>query len=319
MKKIYFLAASLFVLSTVNAQEKLSAVSLNTTNVDILKSTKAVLYEQEISGTSGIVSDVLSNGNFVTVADDFTLTESADVSKINISGFQNQNSLSTLCTGIMLYIYTDNGGQPSGIPGDSNAYVAKVDVSAPSSVYTINNPSAGSFVFTVDLAAANGSPVALQANTKYWLVFSPKVNITAYTAATRWNWYTGTVTDTEAKLVDPQNAFGAGATDWTDISLLTGDSSFDGLAFSIEGETTMGVGEVYNSVKDLTVAQNADQLFILAKAQKVQSSDVFSSDGKKVLTAKGDKINISALSKGVYFINVTTAEGKLLSTKFIKK
>lgn len=319
MKKIYFLAASLLAFSTINAQEKLSAVSSSVITAETSKNPSAILYEQAVAGTNGIVSDVLANGNFVMSADDFTLTEAADVSKINISGFQNQGNFTSLCTGVALYIYTDNAGKPSGIPGDSNAYVARVNVNAPSTVYSIANPSTGSYTFTVDLEAANGSPVALQADTKYWLVFAPKVNLTAYTGTTRWNWYVGTVTDTEAKLVDPQNAFGAGATNWTDISALTGDPVFDGLAFSIEGQTTMGVGEVYNSVKDVTVAQNADQLFIFTKGQKIKSSDIFTADGKKVLTASGEKVSISTLAKGVYFISVNTIDGKTLSTKFIKK
>ncbi|KFC24318.1 T9SS type A sorting domain-containing protein [Chryseobacterium sp. FH1] len=319
MKKIYFLAASLLALSTINAQERLSAVSSSISIAASEKNPAAILYAQPIVGTSGIVSDQLSNGNFVVAADDFTLTQAANASKINIVGFQNQGNLNTLCTGVVLYIYTDNAGKPSGIPGDANPFVARVNVSAPSTVYSIASPSTGSFTFTVDLEAATGGAVALQANTKYWLVFAPKVNLTAYTAATRWNWYTGSILGTKAKLVDPQNAFGAGATNWTDISALTADASFDGLAFSIEGQTVLGTGEVYSSIKDLSVAQSNDQLFIFAKNQKVLSSVLFSSDGKKVLSGTGDKVNISVLPKGAYVINVTTADGKTTSTKFIKK
>ena len=317
MKKIYFLAASFLAFSAVNAQESLTSTSsLGINNIHTMKSS-AVLYDQPVSSTNGIVSDVLSNGKFVVVGDDFTLSQAANAAKINISGFQSQGNLATLIKGVILYIYTDNGGKPSGIPGDANPYVAKIDVNAPSSAYTISS-STTSYTFTVDLEAALGHSVALQANTKYWLVFAPKVNLTAYTNATRWNWFTGTVVGTKAKLVDPQDAFGAGATDWTNISGLTGNAVFDGLAFSIESPA-LGVGEIYNSVKDITVAQDTDQLFIFAKNQKVQSSDIFSADGKKVISAKGDRINISTLPKGTYIINVATTEGKTLSTKFIKK
>lgn len=319
MKKLYILAASLLALSTINAQE-LTAVSSNSNTATVAKNPAAILYNQATVGTNGIVTDVLSNGNFVATADDFTLTAAANVTKFNINGFQNAATLNTVCTGVMLYVYTDNGGKPSGIPGDANPFVARIDLNAPSTAYTITAATGGLYSFAVDVVAANGTPLLLQANTKYWLVFAPKVNLTAYTAATRFNWLTGTVNTDKAKLVDPQDAFGAGATNWTDISTLTATPAFDGLSFSVEGDNLLGVnGEVYSNIKDVVVTQDANQLLIFAKNQKIKSADIYSTDGKKVLSGSSDKINISSLVKGVYIVNVTTINGKTSSTKFIKK
>lgn len=318
MKKLYFLATAVLSLSMANAQS-LTAVSTG----QIIKSTvnkpAAVLYEQYQTGPSGIVSDILNNGNFVMAADDFILTDAAKVKKMSFLGFQNGGNLSTLVKGVVMYIYSDNAGEPSGIPGNVKPFVAKVDLTAPSAAYTLTTPAAGYGLFTIDLVAALGSAVSLQANTKYWVTFAPKINLADYTAATRWNWTIGDVKFSEAKLVDPKNAFGAGATNWTNISDLTLDPLFDGLAFSVEGDTDLKTNEVFSTIKDVVVTQDADLLYIFTKNDKLKSTDVYSTDGKKVLSGSTDKLNIAKLPKGAYIVNVTTASGEKLSTKFIKR
>ena len=317
MKKVYIFVASLLATSLFYSQE-LTASASSGIKANVLRPSD-ILYTQAQTTNNGIVSDVLANGNFVASTDDFVLTQSAEVSNISILGFQNQGTISTVVTGIMLYIYADNSGMPAGIPGDTNPYIAKIDLPSTSSAYSISTPSTGYYQFDVDVAAALGNSIQLTAGTTYWLVFAPKTNLTAYTGTTRWNWSVGDVNTNNAKLVDPANAFGAGATNWTDISALTQIADFDGLAFTLEG-TTLGVGEVYSSIKELVVTQdkNTQELFVFLKNNQLKNVEIYSADGRKVLNSNETKMSISSLKSGVYIVKVNTIDGKIKTTKFIK-
>ena len=318
MKKLYVVAASLFALTIINAQS-LSAVSANQNPVKNSQRPAALLYEQVPTSGDGIISDIISNGNYVIAADDFTLTDDVTAKKFSFVGFQNAANLLNFNRGMLMYIYTDNGGKPSGNPGDANPYVAKVDLTQTSTAYTITTPAAGYFTYNVDLVEALGTAPNLVSGTKYWVLFAPKLNLTTFSSTERWNWTVGTVNSHFAKLLDPSDTFGVGATSWTNISSLTGDSTYNGLAFSIEGDNNLGITESYSTIKDVTVTQAADELYIFTKNEKLKSAVIYSADGKIVLKGNTDKINISGLTKGIYIVNITTLSGKTLSTKFIKK
>lgn len=318
MNKLYVVAASILSLTFLNAQS-ITSVSSNQNLLISQKRPAAVLYTQTQTSSNGIVSDVLSNGNFIIAADDFTLATDAQVKKFSFLGFQNAGTMTTINRGMIMYVYTDNGGKPSGFPGSTDAYVAKIDLTQSSTAYTITTPATGYFVYNVNVEEALGSPLSLAANTKYWVTFAPKVNLTTYSSSERWNWIVGTVKAEKAKLIDPANAFGVGATAWTPISDLTADASYNGLAFSVEDNNNLGTTESYSTIGDIIVTQSADQLHILTKNDKSKSAVVYSADGKVALRGSGDRINIATLPKGIYIVNVTTLSGKILSTKFIKK
>lgn len=318
MNKLYVVAASILSLTFLNAQS-ITSVSSNQNLLISHKRPAAVLYTQTQTSSNGIVSDVLSNGNFIIAADDFTLATDAQVKKFSFLGFQNAVTMTTINRGMIMYVYTDNGGKPSGFPGSTDAYVAKIDLTQSSTAYTITTPATGYFVYNVDVEEALGRPLSLAANTKYWVTFAPKVNLTTYSASERWNWIVGTVNAEKAKLIDPANAFGVGATDWTPISALTADASYNGLAFSVEDNNNLGTTESYSTIGDIIVTQSADQLHIFTKNDKSKSSVVYSADGKVALKGSGDRINIATLPTGIYIVNVKTLSGKILNTKFIKK
>ena len=307
MKKIYYLALSLtfFGLSAQNLTEQVD----NGYQVDLSK--KASIYTQNQTTTNGIVSDVLSNGNYVISADDFTLTSNAKVSSIAVLGFQNASTLATVENGVRLYIYTDNNGVPS------NTAVATVDLAKGDANYTMVSPSASYYIFNVNIEGALGSAVNLDANTKYWLAFAPKVNLTAYTGTTRWNWTAGDVVGSQAMLKDPANAFGAGATDWTPIYNLTQTDALNGLAFDISGEF-LGVDN-YTKIKDVvvTVDKSTNNLYVFYKNGKIDNVEILSMDGKKVLSSKSSVLSTSSLAKGVYIAKVKGTDGVEKTTKFI--
>lgn len=324
MKKIYFIAVSVFALTVANAQQSSSS------NHTIQKGTKSapILFQQEQNTDSVLLSNVYLGDNPIIAADDFSVTTAANAEKFTFYGNQYQGNFLTACKGVLMYIYADNGGEPAGIPKDNNPYIAKIDLATGSGAYSIvesvavQDSSIKDYTITVDYKKATGSTLALLPNTTYWVAFAPKLSVTNNDTTTyflQWNWYVGAPQKSNARIVDVNNVMGANFTTWKNVAGLFGDNSLKGLGFSVIGEDVLGTKEIYSSVKDVTVAQEGESLYIFTKNKNLQSSEIYSADGKKVLSAEGSKINISSLNKGVYFVNVKTNDGKLSSTKFIKK
>ncbi len=310
MKKIYVLVVAMLTASLFNAQKTASSPA-------------DLLYFQDMTGNGSTVipADGLSNGSAIYGTDDFTLSSNASVSSILVLGVQSNENLASVATGAQLYIYADNGGKPSGIPGDGTATIATIDLPSSSAAYELVSGSTGVYQFSIDVTTALGAPLSLTAGTTYWLVFAPKTNLTTFDPASLWFWYTGTANGNPAKMVDPTDIYGAGLIDWTDLSTLAGgDAAYNGLAFAIEGTTTLGTSEVYSSIKDVTVAKDksGQELFVYLKNQTLKSVEVYSVDGRKVTTSATTKVDISSLKSGVYVVKVIATDGSVKSTKFVK-
>lgn len=307
MKKIYILGLLLGVMG-LNAQ--------------------TVIFSQPTTTTNGIVADALANGNFVATADDFTLASQSTITKISISGFQSAGTLeTTVGTGVMLYIYANAAGSPAGIPNNpAVAPIAAINIAKGAPGYGLVKSGTSNYTYNIDVTAALSSPLVLQANTVYWLVFAAKTNLTAYTAGPRFNWFAGQINANPAKLVDPSDAFGAGATDWVDIFDLTDTAALNGLAFSIEGQTTtLGVTEVTHS-QDLQVYPNPvkDVLkFKFGNNLKSEGIDIFDMNGRVVTSIGNSKdvneVNVSSYPKGSYILKVKANDGKVYVQKIIKE
>ncbi len=214
-------------------------------------------------------------------------------------------------------MYADEGGMPSGIPGDGKE-AFKVDVNTGDAAYTLTALESGYYLFTINVAEALGDSQALEAGT-YWVVFAPKTNLTQYTGTTRWNWTTGTVNENPALLIDPYNAFQAGYTTWTSISAITGTAEFDGLAFTVEGAAGLAVQNV-NKIKDViaTFDKATGNVYLFLNNKKFQSAEVYSVDGRRVLTSNNTVFSTSTLKSGVYVVKVQAQDGTVKTTKFIK-
>lgn len=285
---------------------------------------QTVVFDQPVTGTNGIVSNVLSNGNGVYSADDFTVAEQTQLTKVTLRGFQNDQNLSTIYQGMRLMIYTNGASNiPSGIPGGlGGTIVADLDVVGTQAGITLTQ-TAQTVVFDIDLTTALPSPVIVDASTTYWLVFAPKVNLTAYTAAARFNWNTGTGasgTNYQAKLVDPANAFGAGATNWTTISTLTNNTAFNNLSFTLEG-TTLGVTDFSRSTRiDAYPNPTSDVVSISVSNSDFSdfSYQLFDLNGRKIMESKQAEINLKHLDNGVYFVNVFADNTKIGTKKIVK-
>lgn len=306
MKKIYFLA---FLFGNFSFAQ-------------------TVVFDQPTAGTNGIVSNVLSNGNAVYAADDFSVPELTQLTKVVVRGFQNQGNFATLYQGLRLVIYTNAAtNMPSGIPdGTLGTIVAELNVTGPNaSIIVSQTAGQGPVTFDINLLSAIPTPVILQPSTTYWLVIAPKVNLEAYTAATRFNWYTGegaTGTNYAGKLVDPANAFGAGATNWTNISTLTNNAAFDNLSFTLEGDTNLSVSDVENSF-GVSVFPNPMTDFLTISSTNNTLTDLsyqlFDINGRKIVETKESSINVRNLDSGIYFVTILSAGSKVGTKKVIKK
>ena len=193
--------------------------------------TSGVIWHQGEGGTSGIVSDY---GNVqeagVYSADDFTVGDGSSIDSIYTPGFWNNGSV-TSATDISWRIYADDGGVPASHPEDGDDAVWAHDSTPTGTGVTIADNN-----ITLDVVGATGEAIDL-AEGSYWLSVYPSINSNPATTD-RWNWYQGAPSAGEsAQLVDPQNLFGLGATDWSPLSELVG---WDALAFTLDGEVACG-------------------------------------------------------------------------------
>ncbi|MCX7555928.1 hypothetical protein OS187_03690 [Xanthomonadaceae bacterium JHOS43] len=183
-----------------------------------------LIWDQEVGGTNGIVSDLFTTlGNGVYTADDFVVGADQYLAEILTPGFWNNGDVSN-ATLIHWYIYPDDGGKPAGNPSDGqNLHVWSMSLAPSDAAVTIDDNN-----ITLDIVAAQGDTIALAAG-RYWLVVAPQITTPL---ADRWNWYQGNPQGEIAKLVDPGNLFGLNQTQWGDLSALVG---WNGVAFTLTG------------------------------------------------------------------------------------
>lgn len=281
---------------------------------------QTTIFNQTVTSQNGIVANALANGNFVASADDFKFTSQNKITKIKILGFQNEETLETVvATGAMLYIYADAAGSPAGVPNGAGTPIAAINVAKGAPGYALIKGLTG-YTFEIDVTAALSTPVVLSANTTYWLVFAAKTNLATYGNG-GFNWFSGQINGSPAKLIDPMDAFGAGATTWSSISELTDEPAFDGLAFSIEGQNaTLGTQEIFSTVKKMTISPNPTTDYVnINSSMKINTVEIFDMNGRKMnVTLDGSRVDVRNLNAGGYIINIETKEGKT-TEKFIKK
>ncbi len=282
---------------------------------------QTTIHSQAVIGTYRMMSTALSDGNFFATTDDFTLASQSKITKVKVIGVQYAETLETaVATGAMLYIYADASGMPAGIPNGSGTPIVAVDIAKGAPGYNlIKTPNSNVYTFEIDMNAALATPVILSANTRYWLVFVAKTNLSDFDPSTRFDWLIGEANGNPAKLIDPSDRFGGGLTNWTDISSLQG-SAYDGLAFSIEGDiSSLGTKEIYSSLKKVAVYPNpVSDYLTLVSEEKITAAEIFDSSGRKVpVDLKDNKVNVKNLTPGSYIINMETKAGRI-AEKFIK-
>jgi|AntDeeMinimDraft_5_1070356.scaffolds.fasta_scaffold00304_7 hypothetical protein len=274
---------------------------------------------------SGIISDVYP-ATAVYSADDFTLDASEDIYNVTVYGFQQGGTLADDLSGFSFYLYADDGGVPAGDPSTSGDGIVEFDNLTIGNEVTLNEvePEEGNapaYDFVIDLEAANGGPVTLDAGT-YWVVAAPNLTFAIGTEGeNRWNWFASSNSNGAlAQLIDVDDNFGTGNPNWSEINGLTG-GGFDALGFTISGENLSVIDQQPKA--QFTVYPNpvGDQLNIeVANSVQIQSAQMYDLLGKatSVEVSDNNTINTAQLSSGVYILKLQTSQGSI-SKKIVKK
>lgn len=323
MKKIFTLL-SIAALTSAYAQDVQGSTNQSSFQQLRADQTADLLYVQEAAtnpdgSLPGIVSTVLYSGNMVVSADDFVLENDSKITNINILGFQTASNLKLLELGLRLFIYEDNNGEPNGVPGvDTPLFEANLNKNNPAYTITQNESN---YIYSINISALNPNLV-LEKDKTYWIAFAPKIDLAQYDPSKRFHWGAGEARNNPSKLIDPQNAFSVGPY-WTDINLLIGSDSTDGLIFALFGETALGTGEVYSNVKDLTVYPNpaSNEINLKLKSNKIKSVELVDVTGRKinVKLKNENKVDVSSLPSGVFNLIVVDDLGNTFTEKVIKK
>ena len=190
------------------------------------------------SGATALISTHGNDDLGVYCADFFTLNEPIVLGDFTFDGYTSSNgSIASLLLGAELYIYQNAGANPDGNPTAGNAFVNLTNIQQNVGLELLTD-GAGSTIFQINVTAANGgTPITLPAGS-YWVAFAPFVQ-GGSAGAGRWNWNGSSITPAnQPVLIDLSDLFGAGATDWTNISSLIGQD-FPSLAWTLtSGETT---------------------------------------------------------------------------------
>ncbi|MGJ8666749.1 MAG: T9SS type A sorting domain-containing protein [Patiriisocius sp.] len=299
MKKITFLAVALgFAISSVAQVEIANRPNDNTT---------------------GLITSNGSNDAGVFCADLLTLDSETTLGTFEFIGFSSSGlPLGATIDGVAFFIYADDGGVPASnpsFPGEGLVDLPLIANGDPGFELTVDDGANTNI--KINVTAAVGSQVVLPAG-DYWMSVAT-VGAGDSAGDIRWNWQGSLdVIDVEPYLIDTDDLFGAGATDWTNISGLIAESfpSFNVMAF----DEVLSNGS--NLVENVNIFPNpaTDVLNVSVPSNvTIESATLVDILGKNTgATISNGQVDISALASGVYILNVNTNLGSL-THKVIKK
>jgi hypothetical protein len=257
-----------------------------------------MLYDQTTNDNgSGIVSNYYTDlDTVVTSADDFTVIAGDiwDVTSVTVHGFRNGAGADM--TSVEVEIFSDDSGKPG-----TSIYVETFTVAIPCP--------------QMDTALVFAIPMLNLTEGTYWLA------ATGYAEGSgRWNWAAVDGSNgAGAMLIDVDDYFGAGATDWTALTAL--GLSFSELRFAIDGNRSV-VGVEENELEDLTIFPNPvlDVLTLNnVDLNEVESINIFNIGGQLVDAMPiSNTLYLSHLAVGSYLVEVKT-ENTVIRKQFVKK
>ena len=210
------------------------------------------------NGGTALISTHGNEDLGVYCADFFTLNEPIILGDFTFDGYTSSNGpIASLLLGAELYIYQNAGANPDGNPTAGNAFVNLTNIQQNAGLELLTD-EAGSTIFQINVTAANGGNSIVLPAGSYWVAFAPFVQGTS-AGAGRWNWNGSSITPAnQPVLIDPGDIFGAGATNWTNISSLIGED-FTSLAWTLTsgGTTTpcQSAPAITNPISDYVVCE----------------------------------------------------------------
>ncbi|WP_313111299.1 T9SS type A sorting domain-containing protein [Aequorivita sediminis] len=299
MKKITLLASALLMTAATFGQN--------------------LIVDRIADNTTGLISTKGDDGTGVYCADYFSVTSDVALGDLTVYGLNTATPIEAFVTGFNVYIYEISGAVPAGNPEIVGSGVLELGDIEPS-LYTITEDGQNTD-FTVNITDANGgNQVVLEAGNIYWVSVFPSV-FGEPGGDGRWNWF-GSVSafpNEEPVLIDPADLFGAGATDWTNISGLIGES-FPSFAWNLTDEPIASIGD--NLAEMIAVYPNpTTDVLNLNIPSSIEVTNVAMYDvlGKNVgAVYSNGTINTSSFAQGVYTLKVETTSGTL-TQKVVKQ
>ena len=279
--------------------------------------------------TDNTTALITTNGDAdagVYCSDFFTLEEDVTLGSFTFPGFYSSaTEIGDLLLGGDFFIYVDGGGFPDSDPTTADALVNLTNVQLGAGLELLLDADQIESGWIVNVTAANGGTQVTLPAGDYWVAFAPAV-VGDSAGAGRWNWSGSFTTETgippanASLLIDPDDLFGAGATDWTEISGLIG-ADFPSFGWTLTSEEeSAGLGD--NDLVGASVYPNPATNVInvdFSSNVELKSAVLFDVLGKNTGAALvNGSMNIADLAAGVYILNIETNNGSL-TQKVIKQ
>jgi len=219
-----------------------------------------------------------------------------------------------------VYIFEDAAGLPAGTPQTGNAVIA-----LPNIIDEITVDTSDGVVITVDLLELIGWEPWDPGT--YWICAFPTVNMPTpigQGAPGRWNWYGSLMPDpapvVEPVLIDPQDLFGLGATSWSNVSGLLGES-FPAFAWELDTDVLIGYDD-HNLLELVKIYPNptTDLLYVdISPGIALENAILTDVLGRNTgIKWQNGHFNTSNLTTGVYILRIETSAGPV-RRRVIKK
>ena len=285
-----------------------------------------VVIERITDNTTALIT---TNGDAdagVYCSDFFTLEEDVILGSFTFPGFYSSaTEIGDLLLGGDFFIYVDGGGFPDADPTTADALVNLTNVQLGAGLELLLDADQIESGWIVNVTAANGGTQVTLPAGDYWVAFAPAV-VGDSAGAGRWNWSGSFTTEigippaNASLLIDPDDLFGAGATDWTEISGLIG-ADFPSFGWTLTSEEeSAGLGD--NDLVGASVYPNPATNVInvdFSSNVELKSAVLFDVLGKNTgATLVNGSMNIADLAAGVYILNIETNNGSL-TQKVIKQ
>lgn len=285
-----------------------------------------VVIERITDNTTALIT---TNGDAdagVYCSDFFTLEEDVTLGSFTFPGFYSSAvEIGDLLLGGDFFIYVDGGGFPDADPTTADALVNLTNVQLGAGLELLLDADDIESGWIVNVTAANGGTQVTLPAGDYWVAFAPAV-VGDSAGAGRWNWSGSFTTEigippaNASLLIDSDDLFGAGATDWTEISGLIG-ADFPSFGWTLTSEEeSAGLGD--NDLVGASVYPNPATNVInvdFSSNVELKSAVLFDVLGKNTgATLVNGSMNIADLAAGVYILNIETNNGSL-TQKVIKQ
>ena len=285
-----------------------------------------VVIERITDNTTALITTNGDEDAGVYCSDFFTLEEDVTLGSFTFPGFYSSaTEIGDLLLGGDFFIYVDGGGFPDSDPTTADALVNLTNVQLGAGLELLLDADQIESGWIVNVTAANGGTQVTLPAGDYWVAFAPAV-VGDSAGAGRWNWSGSFTTEigippaNASLLIDPDDLFGAGATDWTEISGLIG-ADFPSFGWTLTSEEeSAGLGD--NDLVGASVYPNPATNVInvdFSSNVELKSAVLFDVLGKNTgATLVNGSMNIADLAAGVYILNIETNNGSL-TQKVIKQ